>query len=91
MEVAPVLLRGCVHVKRAGTGIDDRCRGNANLRKNGAAHIGSWNRRDTSCWVDEADVPERRLGFSVCIKGIDAVVLGHYVNHVVGALTGNVY
>ena len=37
-------------------------------------------------WIDETDLPQRAVAQSVGVEGVNTVVLGRHINHVVSAL-----
>src|SRR5208283_480771 len=76
------------HVQNSTAGIDHGCAQNANLGTN--VHE---LRVDHRGWhgCAEIDLPERCCGETIGIKRINAIVHGHYINHVANADSRDAY
>src|SRR5580700_6139211 len=83
-----IIFSFCDHVEGSGGRIDYRRSGDADFRDNIclAGDIGGGDGRYSRGWINETHLPQHLAGTFIRIEGIDTVVFGSHVHHIVCSL-----
>src|SRR5690349_12446846 len=94
LEEVAVLLRLGHHIQGAGGWVNNRSAGNSDFGSDVFIRLGEvviGDGGDSCAGIYEAALPQSTRRGTVCIEGVDAVMLGGSVDHIVGSLSRNRY